>query len=66
VKLIPDLTFEYSFWSDGEPIAANEVSLTLVAEVWIVLKEAAKGPLLGSELSVLVFEHTNGAASMND
>jgi hypothetical protein len=66
MEFVPYFPFEDSFWSDGETIAAYEVGLAFVAEIGVALEESPEGPYFRRELSVLIFEHADCPAGVDD
>ena len=65
-ELEPYLLLVDRFGRYGEILLPDEVGLLLIVEVWIGLQEFLEPVLLGLELAVLVLEHADGSARVDD
>lgn len=66
IQFVPYLSLKDSLRSYRESIAADEVSLALVAKIGIVLQKSFEAILPRLELPVLIFEHADGASGVYD
>ena len=65
-ELEPYLLLVDRFGRYGEILLPDEVGLLLIVEVWIGLQEFLEPVLLGLKFAVLVLEHADGSARVDD
>lgn len=66
IQLVPNFSLKDRFGRDRKAIATDKVCLALIAEIRIVLQESLEAIFTWFEFAVLVFEHADGAASVDD